>query len=354
MTKAIVAEPQSAAVPEPPRPQARRDPHPTLLGAASGVLLFLAFEPFAAWWLVGIALVPLLALATSNRSGWAIFGGAWIGGLIFWMASLEWVRVSDSSAWPGWLAMAFVLSLWWPITVGLIRLGRKAGLSLMIAAPAAWVAVEYLRGLYPFNGFQWFYLSQAIYELRPLIQVADLTGAWGLSVLLVMLNVWWFEVIEAWRAPAEASDRRWGRRQTIGTFAVAAGWIACAVYGGVRLAGSEFEPGPRLALLQSDFPQRFENPHKDAEIIRTFGRLIDEATERAEAEGVALDRLAGDDVSLPLDRDRPRTDLRRLHRASPLDPPRSPPRGVDRTRRGHFQGAASLGRSNRRADADRP
>ncbi|WP_152049530.1 apolipoprotein N-acyltransferase [Tautonia marina] len=278
MSQPTAAEPTSRTVPAAPSAEPKPGLHPALLGAVSGLLLALAFEPTGAWWLAWVALVPFLRLVRSERPARSVFLGSWVGGLVFWLIAVEWVRASDPSAWPGWLALALVLSLWWPVALGLMRLMvRRLGVPLMIAAPAAWIAVEFVRGLYPLNGFQWFFLSHSTASLTPLIQVADLTGAWGLSLLVMLVNAWLAELIERPRWIQTPSGRRPARGQVIRTALVVVALASSLIYGAVRLSQAEFQPGPKVALIQSDIPQIFGGGPDPAEVLARFGRLVDQA-----------------------------------------------------------------------------
>ncbi|WP_169977274.1 apolipoprotein N-acyltransferase [Tautonia rosea] len=279
MSQPTAAEPASQTVPAPRSANARFDPHPSLLGGLSGLLMALAFEPTAAWWLAWVALVPVLRLVRSDRPAKSVYLGSWVGGLTFWLLAVEWVRASDESAWPGWLALALVLSLWWPVTIGLMRvMVRRLGIPLMLSAPAAWIAVEFVRGLYPLNGFQWFFLSHSTASLTPLIQVADLTGAWGLSLLVMLVNAWLLELIERPRWVQTPSGRRPAIGQVIRTALVVVALGGSLIYGSVRRDQADFQPGPKLALIQSDIPQVFGGGPDPAEVLARFARLVGQAT----------------------------------------------------------------------------
>ena len=116
---------------------------------ASGFLLWTSFPPVEWSWLAWIALVPLFWLATLRGPRLKTYLAAWAGGLVFWLLALEWVRLSDPSAWLGWLLMALVFSLWWP---GFLALARWAvfrlQLPLLLAAPIIWVGLRVSPGLF--------------------------------------------------------------------------------------------------------------------------------------------------------------------------------------------------------------
>lgn len=288
MTQPTATEPDCRAVAEPQEADLSSKgvvarvlgAHPAWLGVTSGLLLAISYEPVGAWWLAWVALVPLLLLVRSERPARTVYLGAWLGGLSFWLIAVEWVRASDESAWPGWLALAFVLSFWWPVALGLIRvMVRRVGLPLMLAAPAAWIAVEYIRGLYPLNGFQWFFLGHSTYRLVPLIQVADLTGAWGLGVLVMLVNAWIVGLIEGPRFEIRPTGRRPARGQVIRTAVVFGSLGGSLVYGGVRLSNATFTQGPTLSLIQSDIPQIFGGGPGQGEVLRNFQALVARAVD---------------------------------------------------------------------------
>ena len=60
--------------------------------------------------------------------------------------------------------------------------------SLAIIAPALWVAFEFLRANAFFLSAPWFLLGHSQYQNIPLLQVTSLTGVYGLSFLIVLVN----------------------------------------------------------------------------------------------------------------------------------------------------------------------
>ncbi len=120
----------------------RLSQRPIVAGLGSGVLLWSAFPPVEWSWLAWIALVPLFWLGIQQGRVLRLYLGAWAGGLVFWLLSVQWVRLTDATAWLAWLAMALIFSLWWPGFVALARLAVfRLRLPLMVAAPfsgSAW------------------------------------------------------------------------------------------------------------------------------------------------------------------------------------------------------------------------
>ncbi len=167
---------------------ARVSRHRMVAAIASGFLLWTSFPPVEWSWLAWIALVPLFWLATLPGPSSKTYLAAWAGGLVFWLLALEWVRLSDASAWLGWLLMALVFSLWWPGFLALTRWAVfRLQLPLILAAPIIWVGGEFLRA-YFLSGFPWYYLAHSQFRRLYLIQIADFTGSLGISFLIAVVN----------------------------------------------------------------------------------------------------------------------------------------------------------------------
>ncbi|UCH12039.1 MAG: apolipoprotein N-acyltransferase [Candidatus Omnitrophota bacterium] len=56
------------------------------------------------------------------------------------------------------------------------------------AIPSAWVILEYLRS-HVMGGIGWNLLGYSQYKNLPIIQIADIAGVWGISFLIMLMNV---------------------------------------------------------------------------------------------------------------------------------------------------------------------
>ena len=56
------------------------------------------------------------------------------------------------------------------------------------------MAVEYLRA-YFLTGFPWYYLAHSQYRYLYVIQIADVTGSLGISLLIAMVNAWLVDLV---------------------------------------------------------------------------------------------------------------------------------------------------------------
>jgi len=167
-----------------------------LLPALSGLLLVLSFPQFdlglLAWW----ALVPLL-LAIRNKSWKTGFGQGFLAGLIYYAGTLSWVVISMHLygmvplpvSYLVMLLLAAYCALYVGVFAALLQAFRSEGARYLLwTAPALWVSLELLR-TYLFSGFPWALLGYSQYQNLPVIQIADMTGVYGVSFLVVLVNV---------------------------------------------------------------------------------------------------------------------------------------------------------------------
>ncbi len=257
-----------------PLTQRFNTPHPIWLGLASGCFLWLSFPP-AAWGpLAWAALVPLFLLIKSERSRLSIYFGAWLGGFTFWMLALNWIVCIDAEAALGWVTMALVLSLFWPLFLAIARPPvRTLKLPLMIVAPAVWVALEYVRA-YFLTGFPWYYLAHSQYKLLPLIQISDITGSLGVSLLMAVANALIVDVLTLPLMQPTKNGPKLTRSMMLrfGTFGI--GLVLTLAYGALRMGTAKFEPGPRVGLIQSSIMQRYRVGKTAEDILAEYEGLI--------------------------------------------------------------------------------
>ncbi|MCX8103647.1 MAG: apolipoprotein N-acyltransferase [Candidatus Bipolaricaulota bacterium] len=216
------------------------------LAILAALLALLSMPGYLVGGLIFVALVPLFyALeGCSPRQGFLIgylCGFVFFALLLYWLYALfEWAGIFIVF---GHIGLAGLLALWWGLwgasfSVIQGRFPRAQGLAL----PAMWVLLEYLRSLTKF-GFTWGFLSDALWQHPQLIQIASVTGTWGISFLIVLVN---FLLYRALR------ERRliWGII-ALSVIALAWGW---GVY---QLSVPVPQGAPlRVAIIHSNVAQR--------------------------------------------------------------------------------------------------
>ena len=163
--------------------------------ALAGLLLILIFPKLNLWLLAWVSLVPLLAAADGKQEA-AGFKLGWITGTIFHAGLVYWITVSMTLygklpfavSVPILLAFAALLGLFTGLTVwAACFVQQRRGWSFSLTLPFIWVAVEHLKSWF-LTGFPWDCIGYSQYRQLPLIQLADITGVYGLSFLIVCVN----------------------------------------------------------------------------------------------------------------------------------------------------------------------
>ncbi len=244
-----------------PAPQRRWDVgrrwSAALLCLLSAALLLISFAPFRCGHLAYVALVPLtLAVAGARSRRWAMLW-AYLAGVAFWAAGLYWLTWITLL---GYAVVVLYLGAYWLVAGLIVRAGFRRGWPMWLVLPVAWVALEYARAyaLWPAlahtSGFPWFYLAHSQYAFTRLIQITDVTGQYGVSFFVAVVNGAAAELL-ATGLPGTVSraGRRWRRVVTaVAVPAVAAGGMLG--YGTYRLGQNTTRPGPRIGVVQLAFP----------------------------------------------------------------------------------------------------
>ncbi len=165
-----------------------------LAAILSGLLLAAAFPKWDQTYLLVFALVPLLwALRGQSLKG-AFFLGL-VSGLAHYLGLLYWIiyvtHVFGHLPLPLALGVLFLLagylSLYRALWALGVNWGAARGLSLLWWAPTLWVTLEFGQ-TYIISGFPWGLLGGGLYLYPLLLQISDLTGVYGLSFLVALVN----------------------------------------------------------------------------------------------------------------------------------------------------------------------
>jgi len=231
-----------------------------LLPVVTGLLLFASFpkvnQPYLAWF----ALIPLLLYVHRVKPPIAAFNAGVVAGLVQWTGLLIWIPpvltdhggMSMPIAILLFLLLALLLAAFHGISCLITRyLMNSGGDAYILTFPVIWVAVEYLRNFIPFGGFPWLLIGYSQTDVLWLVQVADIAGVHGVSLIILMVNtavIWLILKGFAERSALLMSII------TVGLFA------ATAVYGSFKLKNWESrEPTRTAALLQGNLS--FDDPH---------------------------------------------------------------------------------------------
>ena len=227
-----------------------------LAAILSGLLLAAAFPKLDQTYLLIFALTPLL-WALRDQSLQAAF---WLGlasGLAHYVALLYWIvyvthvfgKLPLIAAIGILLLLAGYLCLYTAVWGLGVAWGAARGLSRLWWAPVLWVALE-MGQTYIISGFPWELLGNGLYRYPRLLQLADITGVYGLSFLVVLVNV---SLYLLWFPPRGKAVRF---RQAAAVCLILALWIG---YGSYRLGEVDrltaASPKIRVAVVQGNIKQ---------------------------------------------------------------------------------------------------
>jgi apolipoprotein N-acyltransferase len=141
-----------------------------------------------------IAPALMLAAAHCKRGADAARVG-YVAGLSFWLASLYWLLLIPVTGFPilGWVSLCAYLALysaaWVWLLAGKIGEGNwTTRTRWSLVGAAVWVGLEIIRERL-FGGFPWSLLGVSQFKLIPLIQIASVTGVYGISFLVVWFSL---------------------------------------------------------------------------------------------------------------------------------------------------------------------
>ncbi len=231
-----------------------------VLVVVGGVLYGLALPPhdlsIAAW----ITLVPLLAVA-ARTSNLGAFAAGFAYGTVFFAVTVAWVLDTVAAYFhTGFLgAIAFsatICLLFVSVYVGLFAVGARMLLReqrwlALIGVPGLWITCELARATF-LTGLPWELLGHSQWNVRPLIQIADLGGAYAVSYLVAFVNVSLYLVL---RELACAPGRSTPLRATLPMAAALALVAMDLAYGAWRLdieANRPTRTGALVAIVQGD------------------------------------------------------------------------------------------------------
>jgi apolipoprotein N-acyltransferase len=212
--------------------------------------------------------------------------------LAFFWPVLQWLRVGDyNMMYFSWAALATYCACFFPLAIFLVRrLDRHTRLPLLVTLPAVWTALEYLRAHF-LTGFPWYFLGHSQHDYLAVIQIADLGGAYGVSFLVAAVNALLFETLysrpgfRTFLALPELAKPHFRWSLLIQGLVVIILLTGTLSYGDWRLKQTEFDSGPRVALIQGNLEQEIRNEASfskgDAQkkMIVHYQKLCDQAAD---------------------------------------------------------------------------
>jgi apolipoprotein N-acyltransferase len=249
----------------------------------SGCLWFLACTPFdwsAAGWIAAVPMLAAVDRAPTYRR--ALFLGWWAGvvetaGGFYWL-----IDTTERFAGFPWIAGLLVLALFCAaralifllFTAVVCSIRRRIAVPMTLIAPIGMAACEFLvPQIFPCG--QW--ITQAWHPL--VIQIAEITGPWGVTALLMMVNG---AIYDLWVSP---------RAARIPAISAAAILAAALVFGAVRMRQVDelvaHAPRLKVGLVQPNIAYS-NDPEFSPEEARRELTILQDESRRLESAGAQL------------------------------------------------------------------
>jgi apolipoprotein N-acyltransferase len=252
----------------------------------SGAMLALAFPDYNVGWLAWLALSPLL-IATVGRAPRYGFLLWLVCGMVFFLVVGNWLfqvpryTLLHHVFIDLYLASYFAL---FGLTVCLIAKDWGKGLGFF-AAPFVWVCFEYARANFFFLAFPWCLLAHSQYQNLEIMQIASITGTYGVSLLIAAVNsavaacgLWILSSLKGEVAISfESSRSRWVLPTCAGVVILTA--IASLVYGQRIISQPVRGQKIKVSVVQGNIDQaRKWDPRQAKSIMQAYLDLTLEAS----------------------------------------------------------------------------
>lgn len=249
----------------------------SLAVVGGGILLALAFPQFRLDFLSWIAFVPLFLVLERDPSAVRapLYGVAF--GIAFFVMDMSWIyytvrthgHFATVPAVLTFLGLILALAAFPAAFASAVAFCSRRGLPLFLTAPFVWTAIEYVRAI-AFTGFPWDLVGYSQAEILHVVQIADLTGIYGVSFLILLVNGAVAHLIQS------AVRRSRPTPMLLGTACLAV--ILTLLYGQLRLqdfpAAPESDANCRIAVLQGNIPQEAKwEPEERALTFSTYEQL---------------------------------------------------------------------------------
>jgi apolipoprotein N-acyltransferase len=195
-----------------------------LLALLSSCLLVISFPAFDYGFFAWVALIPLF-LALEGKRPKTAFLISFFSGIIFLMGVFYWINYIKGVSPIDFLLLGIYLGSYFGFFGGMLNIiAQRPGSLRLLAAPALWVSMEYMRSHAGFLALPWALLGHTQYRYLPVIQVASLTGVYGISFLIVLVNIYLADMISV-------VIRKEGKPGHLGSYLLRAGFIPVVLVG---------------------------------------------------------------------------------------------------------------------------
>jgi len=154
-----------------------------LFAILSAILIILAFPNFNLSFLAFIGFIPLFFAIEDvfPRKAFLIF---YISGFVFYLGTIYWLYHVTAI---GLVILCLYLALYFGVFGWILAAAGSRIRPYIFLIPFIWAIIEYIQA-HLFTGFGWALLGYSQYKNIALIQIADFSGVFGVSYVIMMVN----------------------------------------------------------------------------------------------------------------------------------------------------------------------
>lgn len=255
-----------------------------LVSALGAVFSLTAFESgFLAWF----CLLPFLyALRQASVITGAVLG--FLFGYVYGYGTFSWLPATEGVSNAQFIFLIVPTFSLFYVAFGLLysQIRPAIGSWIIIGGPALWVALEYARANFFFLSLPWNFIAHSQYRYLSLIQISDITGMYGISFLIVMVNQFLSQVLvflsrPGGCAPHAIADAGLGKNWLVSLIAVIVLISLTLFYGQQNIKLQEGDGHIRAALVQANVMAKDNMPPAErSEHLKAYHKLSLEAAEK--------------------------------------------------------------------------
>jgi apolipoprotein N-acyltransferase len=229
---------------------------------------------------------------TTGHWTWRLGCLVWAVSAVYYLISLQGLRHAHPLMIFPTLALAGYLAAYHMLFVILLTRALRRGHSMVYSAPVIWVGLECVRN-YLLTGISALMLAHTMADVPIAIQIADLFGSYGVSFVLVSINVaLYFSIgFAGVRAAQNALFRSSSNRSSLAA-GIACGAVLVAAtlgYGAYRLGQPLGDAKNSFALIQRSEP--VEYVQSDERAVEIFQAYVKQSQQALSDSDITVDAI---------------------------------------------------------------
>lgn len=257
----------------------------------SVLLMTAAFPPLDLGFLGWIGLAPIFAVIVCEPRARRAFKWAYMFGCLHWGWTIIWIAATVNAwthswaGWGAWIGLTLLKSLWFGLfgVMAWWLTRRQVTWQIPVLIASAWTFMEWLRcqtGV----AMPWSLTGYTQYRWLSVIQIADITGVFGITFLLAYLNSSLALILLGMR---NIDLHKWTVKCSLRSLIAPASLILITIaYGQIKLRAELAGPSMRISIIQpNDRTMKDVERPSDTELMERmkvalvrYRRMNDEAS----------------------------------------------------------------------------